>query len=101
MKLIEIINELKSLAEDGAYTRGKIDWWLMKEEERYKYLCKCINILKAEFPTVVVEEHKSIKKNIEFISLYDKLYEVSEKHGGTVNSHKLINLDKIINEINY
>jgi len=101
VKFIEIIDELKSLAEDGVYTRGKLDWWLIKEEERYKYLCKCIQILKAEFPTIDVEEHKSIKRNVEFIKLYDKLGEISDKHRFKINPQELINLDEIINEVNY
>lgn len=101
MKFIEIINELKSLADDGLYTRGKIDWWLLKEEERYCYLCQSLKILKAEFPNLAVEEHKLLRKNVEFILLYDKLCEISDKYREKINSQELINLDEIINAVNY
>ena len=37
MKFTPIIEELKSLSDNGIYKRGKLEWWLLKYEEEYKY----------------------------------------------------------------
>lgn len=101
MKFEELLEELKSLSNKGFYTKGKIDWWLLKHEERYKYLCRDFDLLKIEFPKADIYSHKMLKKESEFIKLYNNLYELSEKHRNGNKCKELINLNKIINDIKY
>jgi hypothetical protein len=37
MKFIEIIEELKSLSDNGLFKRSKIEWWLLKYKEDYQH----------------------------------------------------------------
>ncbi|MCL6218584.1 hypothetical protein [Zunongwangia pacifica] len=101
MKFIDLVNELKSLSVNGFYTRGKIDWWLLKEERRYHACMKTLNILESEFPKDILKEDRTFKKNYEFIKLYEKLDEVSDYLREQGNTHKLVNLDKVFSAIKY
>lgn len=99
MRFGELIEELESLSDKGLYTRGKIDWWLLKHEERYNSLSSDFNLLKIEFPNDDIDGHKLLAKESEFIKLYDKLEEVSEKYRN--NNLGLVDLNKIISDIKY
>lgn len=99
MKFKELINELKLLSDKGLYTRGKIDWWLLKHEERYNSLSSDFDLLKIEFPNADIDGHKLLARESEFIKLYNKLEKVSEKYRN--NNQELIDLNKIISDIKY
>ncbi|MCB4807544.1 hypothetical protein LG651_04725 [Tamlana sp. 62-3] len=101
MEFKNILIEFKALSNNGLYTRGKIDWWLLKEEKRYQNYLKMINILTSEFPGMPITEHISLKNEVKFIHLYDKLSEVAEMYRFNNNPKLLINLDKIISSINF
>lgn len=101
MKFSELVEELKLLTDKGLCARAKIEWWLLKYEERYKSLSKDLDLLKIEFPKANIGEHKLLKKESEFIKLYDKLYEVSEQRMNSNNYQELIDISCIINEIKY
>ena len=101
MKFKELIEELKSLSDKGFYTRGKLDWWLLKYEKRYQSLSKDFDLLKAEFPKSDIDEHKLLKREFEFIKLYDSLYEVSEHYRKNSINKELVNISEIINDIKY
>ena len=101
MRFSELIEELKSLADKGFYTRGKIDWWLLKYEKRYQSLSKDFDLLKAEFPKSDIDRHKLLKRESEFIRLYDSLHEVSEHYRNNGISNELVNINEIINDIKY
>mgnify|MGYP003638869783 CR=1 FL=1 len=99
MKFCELIEELKSLSDNGIYTRGKVDWWLLKHELRYISLSKDFDTLKVEFPNAEINNHKMLVKESQFIGLYEKLLEVSDQHRIEGNYKGKINLNNIINEI--
>ncbi|MFB9055357.1 hypothetical protein ACFFU9_01265 [Mariniflexile ostreae] len=101
MKFSELIEELKSLSNEGIYTRGKIDWWLLKHELRYISLSRDFDTLKVEFPKADIHNHKMLKKESQFIKLYEKLLEVSDYHRNNENYQEPIDLNKIINDIKY
>lgn len=101
MKFKELIEELKSLSNEGLYTRGKIDWWLLKYEKRYQSLSKDFDLLKAEFPKSDIDGHKLLKRESAFIKLYESLYEVSEYYRDENLDKELVNINEIINDIKY
>jgi len=101
VKFSELLEELKSLSDEGFYTRGKIDWWLLKYEKRYQSLSKDFNILKAEFPKSDIDGHKLLKKESAFIKLYDSLYQVSEYYRNASTDKEFVNINEIINDIKY
>lgn len=101
MKFIELIEELKSLTDKGLCSRAKIDWWVLKHQQRYNSLSRDFDLLKAEFPKANIREHKLLKKESEFIKLYEKLYEVSEQRRSGKDYQELIDLNYIINDIKY
>lgn len=101
IKLSNVKAELKSLAHEGLYTRGKIDWWLLKYEKPYKSICKTFEILKAEFPNSDINRHKMLKKEYAFIKLYESLYEVSDCYRSQNLDKELVNINEIINDIKY
>lgn len=101
MKFSTLIEELKSLAEEGLYTRGKIDWWLLKYEKRYQSISKDFDILKSEFPDSDIDGHKMLKKEFAFIKLYNSLYEVSDCYRNQNLDKELVNINEIINDIKY
>lgn len=101
IKFSELIAELKSLADEGLYTRGKIDWWLLKYEKRYQSLSKDFDLLKFEFPKSDIDGHSLLKKESEFIRLYESLYEVSEHYRDEKLNKELVNINEIINDIKY
>ncbi len=101
MTFNDLINELESLSSDeGLYTRGKIDWWLLKYEERYQSLSNDFNLLKAEFPKSDIDGHKLLKRELAFIKLYEYLYEVSEYYRNENLDKELVNINEIIKDIN-
>jgi len=100
MKFIDLINELKSLSDKGLYTRGKIDWWLLKYEDRYNSLSSDFDLLKVEFPKADINGHELLKKESEFLKLYDRLSVVAENYRNGNNYQELIDLNEIISDIN-
>ncbi|GAA4890325.1 hypothetical protein GCM10023311_13150 [Flaviramulus aquimarinus] len=101
MKFKELIEELKSVSDRGVFTRGKIDWWLLKHEDRYNSLSSDFDLLKIEFPKADIDGHKLLTRESEFLKLYNKLLEVSEKHRNGNNYQELIDLNNIIKDIQY
>ena len=101
IKLSEVKAELSSLGDEGLFTRGKIDWWLLKYEKPYKSVCKTFEILKAEFPNSDIDGHKMLKREYDFIKLYDSLYEVSDCYRSQNLDKELVNINEIINDIKY
>ena len=96
MRFKEIVEELESLSiSEGFYSRGKIDWWLLKYEKRYQSLSKDFDLLKAEFPKSDIDEHKLLKRESEFIKLYESLYEVSEYYRDENLDKELVNINDI------
>ncbi|MDB0600264.1 hypothetical protein PL373_03730 [Tenacibaculum maritimum] len=101
MKFSELIEELKSLADKGLYTRGKIDWWLIKYEKPYQSWSRDFDLLKVEFPNSDIDGHKLLKKQSAFLKLYDSLYEVSENYRNEKLDKELVNINEIIDNIKY
>lgn len=101
MKFSELIEELKSLSDKGKFTRAKIDWWLLKYEQRYIYLSSDLDLLKVEFPKADIKSHELLKKESEFIKLYDKLSDTSEQYRNGNNYQELVDLNHIISGIKY
>jgi hypothetical protein len=101
MKFSELIEELELLSNKGFYSRGKVDWWLLKHELRYESLSKDFNTLKVEFSNTDISNHKMLKKESQFIKLYEELLVVSEYHRNDDNSEEDIDLNNIIKEIKY
>ena len=101
MKFSKLIEELKLLSKEGLYTRGEIDWWLLKHELRYVSLSRDFDTLKVEFPNADIVNHKMLKKEAQFIKLYEELLEVSECHRKADSYEEEIDLNNIINDIKH
>jgi hypothetical protein len=97
MNFNDLIKELENLANKGFYTRGKIAWWLIKHEERYKGLSKIKYTLEAEFPDRNLREQKSFIKELLFLELYEVL-DMSFKNSSHTNKEE-IDLNSNINKI--
>jgi len=101
IKLSELKTQLESLADKGLYTRGKIDWWLLKYEKPYQSVCNNFSILKAEFPDTDIDGHKMLKREFAFKKLYESLNEVSDCYRSQNLDKELVNINEIITDFKY
>lgn len=74
----EVFEELKNLSNDGIYSRKELEWWVLKNELRYKDVCRIIDTLNDEFPDLHARSHVSYDKDGQFLTTYEVLLDVIE-----------------------